>query len=144
MMKWPQSFMNENATELVFRILFSLIFLVAGFQHIFALDKVLLRFWTTPGAAFLDSIIPAGALVLMTGIALVLGGLGLLSGSFTRLSALLLFSVLIPITLTVQIGGKETLGPLFKNIALMGGLIHFANRGSGFWSLDRQQPWKLR
>jgi len=33
--------------------------------------------------------------------------------------------VLLPITLSVQVGQIETLGPLFKNIAIMGGLLFF-------------------
>jgi putative oxidoreductase len=136
-MKMPGIFADEKMIELSFRMLFSLIFIVAGFQHIFGLDKVLLRFGATPWAPILNSIVPGGALILMTGVILLVGGVALLFGSFTRVAALLLISVLIPITLTVQQGGGETLGPLFKNIALMGGLIHFAASGAGHWSLDR-------
>jgi len=34
--------------------------------------------------------------------------------------------VLIPITLTIQVGQVQTMGPLFKNIGLAGGLLFFA------------------
>lgn len=48
------------------------------------------------------------------------------------------FSVLIPITVVADIGGgAATMGPLFKNIALLGGLVHFAVRGPGAFALDR-------
>lgn len=35
----------------------------------------------------------------------------------------LLIAVLIPITLTIQVGQVETMGPLFKNAAILGGLL---------------------
>jgi putative oxidoreductase len=54
-----------------------------------------------------------------------IAGLGLLTGFKTRWSAIILAAVLIPITLTIQVGQITTLGPLFKNIAILGGLIFF-------------------
>lgn len=40
-------------------------------------------------------------------------------------------AILIPITITIQTESAETLGPLFKNIAIFGGLIYFAQFGIG-------------
>lgn len=48
-----------------------------------------------------------------------------LMGIFTRWSALVLFLVLIPITITVQLGNGIFHGPLWKNVALFGGLLFF-------------------
>ena len=67
---------------------------------------------------------------------LVAGGLCLLVGFQTRLAALALGAVLIPISVIVHLApGPEHVGPLFKNIALLGGLLHFAVRGPGACSL---------
>jgi putative oxidoreductase len=49
----------------------------------------------------------------------------------------LLIAVLVPITVTVDVGHTSALGPLFKNLALFGGLIHFAARGPGSFSVER-------
>ena len=52
----------------------------------------------------------------------------------------MLIAVLIPITGSVHLApGPEHVGPLFKNIALLGGLVHFAIRGPGSWSLDQRR-----
>lgn len=64
-------------------------------------------------------------LVLLSGIAMLLAGLSFLVGFRTRWAAVILLAVLIPITITVQVGQANTLGPLFKNVAIMGGLLFF-------------------
>lgn len=58
--------------------------------------------------------------------------------------AALLIAVLLPITLTVQVGSAEGSGPLFKNIALLGGLIHFAANGAGSFAVDAWLPLRRR
>ncbi len=128
---------RDTLAATVFRVLFSLIFLVAGFMHIIFTDKVVTRLSMTPSAHFLMMIMPLKVMVFMAGLGLFAGGLSLLLGFWTRLSSLLLVSILIPITITVQLGGSETLGPLFKNIALLGGLIYFSYFGTQGWSLDK-------
>lgn len=61
--------------------------------------------------------------VILSGIVMLIAGIALLIGFKTRLAAIALIAVLITITLTIQIGQMATLGPLFKNIAILGGLI---------------------
>jgi len=73
--------------------------------------------------------------VLLAGAALFLGGLGLLLGYRTCWAAVLLILVVISITITIQIG-CSTLGSLFKNVAVIGGLLVFATHGAGTYSLD--------
>lgn len=126
----------KSYSEMLFRTLFSLIFLVAGGGHLLNPAGIVSRLEAAPFYDLVTTFASAGTLVTLSGVALVVGGSGLLLGLFTRLSAILLLSVLIPITLTVQTGGTSTLGPLFKNIALVGGLIHFAFSEAKSWSLD--------
>ena len=51
----------------------------------------------------------------------------------------MLIATLVPITITVHLGDFMATGALFKNIALIGGLLHFAVRGAGAYSLDARR-----
>ena len=82
------------------------------------------------------SVAPASVLILLTGVILVPAGLALLLEFWTRPAAVLLLIVLVPITITVDLGNPKNMGPLFKNVALFGGLIHFAVKGAGAYALD--------
>ncbi|MGO1585657.1 MAG: DoxX family membrane protein, partial [Mesonia sp.] len=64
-------------------------------------------------------------LVILSGIVMLSAGFLFLMGYKTKWAALILIGVLIPITLTIQVGQITTLGPLFKNIAILGGLLFF-------------------
>jgi putative oxidoreductase len=69
----------------------------------------------------------------------------LLAGAHTRLAALALAACLVPITVTIQLAPGQ-MGPLFKNVALLGGLAHFAFAGatSHAWSVDRWLAGRAR
>ena len=107
----------------LFRILLSGIFLVASFNHILNLEKTLNRIDQArfKGIAYFFG--NPEYLVIISGIVMMIAGFCLLIGYKTRLAAIALASVIIPITLTVQVGQIHTLGPLFKNIAILGGLL---------------------
>ncbi|WP_425338228.1 DoxX family protein, partial [Tamlana crocina] len=60
-----------------------------------------------------------------SGIVMLVAGLAFFAGFKTRWAAAVLLAVLIPITLTIQVGQAHTMGPLFKNVAIMGGLLFF-------------------
>lgn len=122
---------KSQVVETASRVLLSLIFLVAGVQHLLNPNQVALRLSKTSWADLLTMVMPLNIHAFLAGIVLFAGGLGLFFGSKTRLSALALIAVLIPITITVQTDAAEKLGPLFKNIAIFGGLIHFAYFGIG-------------
>lgn len=121
---------SSSRGELVFRVLLSGIFCVAGFAHLFHPEKILLRLEAAPHASLALAIAPAPLLVTASGVVLAVGGVALLFGLRTRLAALALMLVLIPITITVQLSPAH-IGPLFKNIGLFGGLLHFALQGAG-------------
>lgn len=132
---------RPQASEAIFRVLLSTIFLVAGFNHLIAPEKVATRLINAPFGYLATQFASAELLVVLAGIALVIGGIGLVSGTFTRTSAAGLILVLIPITITVQIS-PATLGPLFKNVAILGGLIYFASNGAAYFSVD--SLWKKK
>ncbi len=128
--------MVRRAAETTFRVLFSLIFLGAGLRHLVRPDDIASRLLEAPLSHLATTFAPPSVLVPMTGAALGAGGLALLVGAWTRSAALLLALVLIPITVTVDVGHTGAMGPLFKNIALLGGLIHFMAVGSEGLSFD--------
>ncbi len=129
---------HRPTADAAFRVLFSLIFVTAGYGHLVNPDGIVRRLLSAPLGAWLGALLPATPLVVASGVALLLAGLALLVGYRTRLAALLLIGVLVPITLTVQTA-PGAMGPLFKNVALFGGLIHFLFAGAGAFSLDARR-----
>ncbi|AWV90759.1 DoxX family membrane protein [Bradymonas sediminis] len=114
----------------IFRVMLSTIFLVAGTNHLTSPNGVATRLESAPLGFLATSIASAELLVIASGVALLLGGLALAAGFKTRWAALLLILLLIPITITVQVGSLASMGPLAKNIGLGGGLIYFLAFGN--------------
>lgn len=119
------------ASDVLFRVLFSLIFLVAGLGHFVQKDVMLARLEAAPLGHLAHLFGPPDLLMTFSGVALVAGGAALALGFRVQLAAMVLFATLIPITVTTHLGDPSHIGPMFKNVALMGGLIHFAVRGTG-------------
>jgi putative oxidoreductase len=109
----------------VLRVMLSGIFLVAGINHVAVPQGVVKRLMSSSMYEFFPAFINPEVLVIVVGIGLLIGGILLLSNKFTRQAAMLLLILLIPITVSVQMQGIETMGPLFKNIAIAGGLLFF-------------------
>lgn len=129
--------MEINKTSIViFRIMLSLIFLVAAINHLVSPAKVAARLAKAEMGFLATSLASPESLVTLAGIGLMAGGLLLLTGFKTRLGAAILILIIVPITLTVQIGSPEGLGPLFKNIGLLGGLIFFFFNGALCCGID--------
>lgn len=127
----------ERASDVAFRVLFSLIFIVAGLGHFAAHEVMLSRMQESPWFGLVSAMGPPSLMLYASGLCLIAGGIALLAGYQTRWAAMLLILTLIPITITVHIAPGHT-GPLLKNVALVGGLIHFAVRGPGAFGLDRR------
>ena len=110
----------------ILRIAVSGIFLVAGFSHLANTESTISRIENAPMKGFALFFGDPKILVLLSGVGMLIAGISFMIGYKTRLSAMILIAILIPITLTIQIGQMSSLGPLFKNIAIFGGLLFFA------------------
>ncbi|GAB3199633.1 putative oxidoreductase [Pontibacter aydingkolensis] len=128
----------QKTSFLALRIMSSLIFIMAGLNHLFKTAGAAARLESAAMGGLATWIASAETLVILSGVGLLLGGLMLLMGYKTKLAALLLITILVPITLTIQIGNPEGAGPLFKNIAILGVLTFFAVNGAVYYGLDQK------
>lgn len=126
-MKIQEKNLEVSYTSVVIlRIMLSLIFIVASTSHFFKLEQTVKRI-EAANFSFIANIVGTPEIaVILSGIVMLIAGVALLIGFKTRVSAIILIAVLIPITLTIQVGQVATLGPLFKNVAILGGLIFFS------------------
>lgn len=109
----------------ILRVMLSGIFLVAGANHVAFPKHVANRLMESAVYKNVLFIADPQTLVIATGIGLLTGGILLVLNQYTRYAAILLLAMLIPITVSVQLQGWHTAGPLFKNVAIGGGLIFF-------------------
>jgi putative oxidoreductase len=115
---------NRRSIQLL-RILVSGIFLVAGMNHLLNIEKTAKRIEQASFKGIAYFFGEPQWLIILSGIMMVTAGFLFLIGYRTKWAAIVLMTVLIPITLTVQVGQITTLGSLFKNIAILGGLLFF-------------------
>jgi putative oxidoreductase len=117
---------NVNGfSVLLFRIALSGIFILAGISHIMQPDQVAGRINKAAFKGFAELFGDPYLLGLLSGYALLAFGVTFLAGIFVRHSAAALLLLLIPITITIQMGNGIFHGPLWKNVALFGGLLFF-------------------
>jgi len=119
----------------VLRILTSLIFIIGGLGHFGRHEGMLARMEESPWRDAVLMIGDPSVLLWMSGAVFIIFGIMLALGFMTRLSALLIFLTLIPITVTTHFAPGHV-GPLFKNIAILGALFFIFCRGSGAYALD--------
>lgn len=120
----PNITVSRRSIQLL-RIMVSGIFLVAGFNHLVHIEKTTQRIEMAQFKGLALFFGNLEMLVILSGIAMLIAGLSFLIGFKTRWSAIVLLIILLPITLTIQVGQITSLGPLFKNIAIAGGLLFF-------------------
>ncbi|MGO3183548.1 MAG: DoxX family protein [Aequorivita sp.] len=120
----PSITVSRRSIQLL-RIMVSGIFLVAGFNHLVEIEKTVKRIEMAEFKGFAIFFGNLEFLVILSGIVMLVAGISFLIGFKTRWAAIILLAVLIPITITIQVGQITSLGPLFKNFAIAGGLLFF-------------------
>lgn len=117
----------SRSSVAVLRVMVSLIFIVASLNHLINTDKGVARIENAKFGALGHLLGPPEIAVMASGVVMLLAGIALAVGFRTKWAAILLIVMLIPITLTIQVGQMATVGPLFKNIAILGGLLFFVS-----------------
>lgn len=120
----PVITVSKRSVQLL-RIMVSAIFLTAGFNHLVEVEKTVQRIEMAQFKGFANFFGNLEFLVILSGIVMLIAGICFLIGFKTRWAAIVLLLTLIPITITIQIGQMNSLGPLFKNVAIAGGLLFF-------------------
>jgi len=118
------------------RLLISSIFIFSGLGKL-AAHAAMVGFAASKG-------LPAPDLAIWLAAAIeIFGGLAILLGFQTRIAAWVLFLYLIPVSLVFHnfwaLQGMERMDNqihLFKNVAIMGGLLFVATFGAGAYSVD--------
>ena len=125
---WLPGWLTRHV-DLIFRVTLSLIFIIGGLGHFFGLQGMLERIKESPWRDQVEMIGDPTWLLWLSGAAFVVFGLLLMLGRLRRLSALILFVTLIPVTLAIHIAPGHA-GPLFKNVAILGALLLVYARGT--------------
>lgn len=127
----------KELVDPLFRVLTSLIFIVGGLGHFRQHQVMLDRMEESPWQPVVRMIGEPSMLLWLSGIAFVVAGIALAMGWMTRASALVLFVTLVPVTIAIHVVPDPShVGPLFKNIAILGALLFFWARGPGAYALD--------
>jgi putative oxidoreductase len=124
----------ERYIPLVARLFLSVIFIRSGIMK-------LLGFAATQSFMAANGIPQGltGGLLVITIIVEILGGLSVLLGYRARWGALALCGFLIPATVIFHFdfADQAQVIQVFKNMAIMGGLLMVYAHGSGLYSLDK-------
>lgn len=130
--------MAKAAIDPIFRVLTSLIFIVGGVGHFRQHDVMLARIEESPWRDLVARIGDPSVLLWLSGLAFVVAGATLALGWMTRASAIILFVTLVPVTIAIHVVPDSShVGPLFKNVAILGALLLIWARGAGAYALDK-------
>ena len=144
---------SYDLTDLAFRILFSLIFLGLGLEHL--VDDNLIRNLMPPWLPQPRFFSMAAGVVLLT------GGCSILAGYHTARGAILLGAFLIAVTAIIHLPAVFSSPPglapdwawlwdvyqrsnLVKNLCLLGVCFHLINHKPGRYSLDYRREMAAR
>ncbi|MBT9445926.1 MAG: DoxX family protein [Hyphomonadaceae bacterium] len=121
----------------LFRLLVSLIFIIGGLGHFRQHGIMLERMEDSPWRDTVRLIGDPSVLLWLSGAAFIAAGTTLALGFLTRASALVLFVTLVPVTIAIHVvPDPEHVGPLFKNVAILGALLLIWARGPGAYAFD--------
>ena len=123
----------------VFRVATSAIFIIGGIGHFGAHDHMLERMAESPWRNAVGMIGDPSWLLWLSGGVFVIFGITLALGYLTRISALLILVTLVPVTIAVHFAPGH-MGPLLKNVAIMGALLYFYANGPGHFAVGRSEP----
>lgn len=128
---------NRRYFDPLFRVLTSLIFIIGGLGHFGRHQMMLDRIAQSPWNETVNAIGNPSVLLWLSGGAFIVFGIALALGWMTRLSALVILLTLVPITFFTHVAPGHV-GPLFKNIAIMGALLFMIANGGGAFSIDNR------
>src|SRR5690606_596798 len=129
----------NGLSVLLLRAALSGIFIVAGVSHLLNPEGVTQRIQNAPYSSFASMFGDPHLLGILSGYVLLVFGITFLLGIFTRWSAIIWVITLMAITITIQMGNGVLHGPLWKNIALFGGLLFFIRNNPKSYSLYNKQ-----
>ncbi|WP_456428488.1 DoxX family protein [Rhodocaloribacter sp.] len=124
---------------LIGRILFSLPFILFGFNHLMKLDAI-------SGYAASHGVPAPTFVTIVTGLMIIAGGLSVMLGYKAKIGAWLLVVFLIPVAFvmhnfwSVEDAMKQNeMAHFLKDLALAGGALLITHFGTGPYSLDERQ-----
>lgn len=116
--------------SLLGRILLSLIFVTGGASKLFGLGGTA-GFMAAKMGMPMEITFP---LALAAALLELIGGLLIIAGLFSRVTALIMFLYLIPVTIIFHWIPGQTI-EVMKNLSIMGGMLLVAGQGPGALSL---------
>ncbi|MGA2859212.1 MAG: DoxX family protein [Candidatus Sulfotelmatobacter sp.] len=128
---------SAGPVALVGRLLFALIFLMAGLTHF---SSQTIGFAAAQGVPFASIVVP------LSGVMAFLGGLSILLGYRAKLGAWLIVLFLVGVTPMHRFWGiadpmmrQMQMVMFMKNLAMLGGALLISQLGAGPWSLDSRK-----
>ena len=128
----------QGAVVVLGRLLFALIFLMAGANHF---NKQTIGYAASQGVPLAAIAVP------LSGVLAIVGGLGILLGYRTKLGAWLIVLFLVPVsfmmhkfwTVTDPMMAQMQMVMFMKNVSMLGGALLVSQFGAGPFSLDARR-----